>query len=103
MKPTTIEHSLRTITLEYNDKQDLSPLESKALEVYVGLHGTLDSLKKRLSKLNGRLFKLELDIKKCKEDRLALEQEVRKTGPVAGYSYEECLSFEIPEDTEIEL
>ena len=99
MKPTEINHELRTIHLEYNSDKPLSDFETEVVMEYLKMHNTLAQLQKRHSRINGNLLKLETDFEKIEKELCSLEEEIKKCGPLAGYSDEECTAMGITEGT----
>ena len=97
MKPTVINHELRTIHFQYNSDKPLSDFETRAVLEYVKMHNTLSDLQKRHSKINGTLFQLDSNLKAVEEELNLLEEAVRKCGPLAGYTNEECEKMGITE------
>ncbi len=84
------DHELRTIRIEYNTENRPSEFEEKAVLEYRNMHNDLLALKKAFPKINEGLQKLEMDMPKLEEDIAILETEIKKCGPLAGYTDEEC-------------
>lgn len=90
MKPTLINHELRTIRLEYNSDQPLNDFETNAVLEYVKMHHKLLELIKRHNKLKDNLPKLKTDLNGLEQEINLLEEEIKKCGTIAGYTEEEC-------------
>lgn len=97
MKPIVINHELREIHLQYNSDQPLGEFETTAVLAYIELHHSLEKLHKRHNRMNGVLFKLEIDLSDLEQEINELAEEVKRCGPLAGYTNEECEKFGLTE------
>src|SRR4051812_20973872 len=97
MKPTRIAHPLREIKLEHRNENPLSEFEDAALKEYVRLHDFAHELIKRKDAMAGEELKLELWLQDCEDGFAAVEQEIIKCGPAAGYTWKELDEFGVSE------
>jgi len=89
MKPTEINHPLRTIKLKYNSDKELSEMESTTIKLYIELHDKVDNIIKRHQILFIQLAENEDSLKEALIKAADLESMLMRCGPIAGYTDEE--------------
>jgi hypothetical protein len=90
MKPTIINHPLRTITLGYNSEASLSDFEGAALMEYQRLHNQALSVKTQLSTSLEDIDFINKKLPGLKSNAHKLEDHVRLYRVVAGYKGNEA-------------
>ena len=85
MKPTTINHPFRTITLDYMSDAALSELEQKAIEKYTALHDKAQQLKEIILRLHN-YYTSALEVQQqCRTDFDKLQNEYVLVAPMLHY------------------
>jgi hypothetical protein len=85
MKPTTINHPFRTISLDYMSDAPLSELEQTAIEKYVALHDKSQQLKETIQRLHN-YYTSALEVQQqCRHDFDKLQNEYVLVAPMLHY------------------
>jgi len=85
MKPTTIDHPFRTISLDYISDASLSELEQTAIEKYIALHDKSQQLKETILRLHN-YYTSALEVQQqCRIDLDNLQNEYVLVSPMLHY------------------